>query len=159
MTADTTLTGVVDRKHTCVFDSETYVDAPVAETGGELVASQSATGHVHFIAHPRTSDRLKATKPDLILVGPLDPTDVTVQVVQKALHRYLLVLQSSSIIGGKGALTPFERLTVLWIHFRELRNRYDLYRSLLLMRSEWAKLLVAGVIGFAVASVTGGKTS
>lgn len=158
MIAARTRTGAVDRKYGVDFSEEAFIDTPVEERGGELVASQSATGHIHFIAHPRTSDRLKANKPDLILLGPLDPADVTVRLIRKALRRYLLVLQSSSIIGSEDALTLRERLIVLWIHFRELRNRYDLYRSLLSMRNEWAKLLITLAFGLFVGYVTGSKT-
>ena len=158
MTAGRTLTGVVDRKYGLDFDDETCVDTPVEETGGELVASQSSTGHIHFIVHPRTSDRLKTKTPSLILFGPLDPTDVTVRVIRKALRLYLLVLQDSSLIGYKDALTIRERVVVVWIHVRDLRRRYDFYRSLLSMNNEWAKLLFAGAIAFAIGYVTASKT-
>jgi len=161
MTAGGTLTGVVNRKYDkCElgFSDETCVDTPVVETGGELVATLSCNGFVHFIAHPRTSDRLKAIKPDLILLGPLDPADVTVHVIRKALRRFLLVLQNSSTIGAADALTVRERVWVVWFYFRDMRSRYDLYRSLLSMKNEWGKLLVTGVITFLIGYVTAIKT-
>jgi len=158
MTVGRTLTGAVNRKYGFDFSDETCIDTPVVETGGELIASQSATGYVHFIAHPRTSDRLKANKPNLILLGPLDPTDVTVRVIRKALRHYLLILQGSSTIGSEDALTFRERLIVILIYFRELRNRHDLYRSLLSMKNEWAKLLVPVVIALIIGYVSGSKT-
>lgn len=155
MAVGRTLTGVVSRKYGFDFSGETCVDTPIVETGGELIASLSATGYVHFIAYPRTSDRLKAIKPNLILLGPLEPTDVTVRVIRKALRRYLLILQSSSIIGTEDALTYRERLIAILIYFRELRSRRDLYRSFLSMKNEWAKLLVPVVIALIIGYVSG----
>jgi hypothetical protein len=157
LTALRSLTGVVDRKHDFSPEGFRFSDTPIEETGGELVASQSATGFVHFIAHPRTSDRLRATKTELIIAGPLDPTEVTVSRIRKALRHYLLVLQDSSIIGAEDALTRQEKLVVLWLYFRELRNRHDLYRSLLSMKNEWAKLLVAAVLAFLAGYITASK--
>lgn len=158
MTTESTLTGVVNRKYAFDFDDETCVDTPVLETGGELVVSQSSTGHIHFIVHPRTSDRLKTKTPNLILLGPLDPTDVTVRVIRKALRLYLLILQSSSLLGNTDALTIRERAVIVWIRLKDLRNRYDFYRSLLSMNNEWAKPLFAGAIAFAIVYVTASKT-
>lgn len=151
-------TGVVDRHP----DLETkrlfrFIDTPVEETGGELVASQSATGFVHFIASPRTSDRLKATKKELIIAGPLDPTAVTAPLIRQVLRHYLLVLQDSSIIGAEDALTRREKFVVLWLCFRELRNRHDLYRSLLSMKNEWAKIVVASAFAFLAGYITASK--
>jgi hypothetical protein len=121
MKAGGSLIGAVDRKHSSDFGDESCIDMPVEETGGELVASQSSTGCVHFIAYPRTSSRRKANKTDLILFG----SDVTVHVIRKALRRYLLVLQDSSTIGADDALTLKERAVVIWVHFSDLRNRYE----------------------------------
>lgn len=46
-------TGAVDRRFSPELGNEKYTDTPVLETRGELVASQSASGYVHFIVHPR----------------------------------------------------------------------------------------------------------
>ena len=152
-------TGTVNRKYGIDNDGESVSDTPVIETGGELVASQSASGYVYFIAHPRRSERIKSKDEELILQGPLEPTEVTVGVVQKALGHYLLILQSSSILGADDALTFRERIHVLWIRFRDMRTRYKLYVSLLTLNNEWGKAVVAGVVAFLVGYITGSKTS
>jgi hypothetical protein len=153
-----TLTGIVDRKHVVPWDNLQYADTPVFESGGELVASQSATGFVHFIVHPRKSDRITPNKNDLIIYRSFDPTEVTVQVIRRALKRYLLILQDSSMIGTEDALSFNERLAVIWLNFRELRSRHELYRSLLSLRNEWFKAIVAGIFAFVVGYITGSKT-
>ena len=157
LTALSSLTGVVDGQRNLYPEGLQFDGTRVEETGGELVASQSATGFVHFIAHPRTSDRLRATKSELIIAGPLDPTNVTASVIRKALRHYLLVLQGSSLIGIEDALTRQERLIIIWLYFRELRSRHDVYRSLLSMKNEWAKLLVAGALAFLAGYITASK--
>lgn len=151
-------TGTVTLKYGIDHNGESASDTPVIETGGELVASQSASGYVHFIVHPRRSERIKPKEDELILLGPLEPTKVTVSVVQKALKHYLLILQSSSILGTEDALTFRERIHVLWIRFRDMRSRYKLYVSLLTLNNEWGKAVVAGVVAFLVGYVTGSKT-
>ncbi len=153
LTAERSFTGVVDRKTTMTPVGLSHVDTPVVESGGEFVASQSAAGMVHFIAHPRRSDRGTPKRKELFLLGPLDPTEVTSNVVQRALYRYLLVLQSSSLVGSENSLSFAGRVRVRWIYFRDLRRRYELYRSLLALRNEWGKALVAGLIAVVVAFV------
>jgi hypothetical protein len=151
-------TGTVTRKYGIDHNGEFVSDASVIETGGELIASQSASGYVHFIAHPRRSERIKPKEDELILLGPLEPTEVTVGIVQKALTRYLLILQSSLILGAEDALTIRERIHLLWIRFHDLRSRYRLYVSLLTLNNEWGKAVIAGVVAFLVGYVTGSKT-
>jgi hypothetical protein len=70
ISTDRSLIGIVDREHHAFWVNPQYTDTPVFETGGELVASQSATGYVHFIIHPRCSDRLTPTRKELILFRP-----------------------------------------------------------------------------------------
>ena len=149
-----TLTGVVDRQYSLSLDGETYSDTPVLESGGELVASLSATGFVYFTAHPRSSDRTKPKRAQLFLLGPLDPATVTPAVVRRALARYLLILQASSLIGNENALTRLERWQVLWLHFRDLRTRYDFYRSMLTLENQWGRLFVAASLAFAGGYIT-----
>jgi hypothetical protein len=152
-------TGIVDRKQHAFWANPSHTDTPVFEFGGELVASQSATGYVHFIVSPRRSDRLVPTRKELILLRPYDPAEISPRLVRKVLKRYLLVLQDTSIIGTEDALTFFERITVIWMHISELRARHAFYRSLLALRNEWGKALVAGAVAFAVGYVTGsGRT-
>ncbi|WP_136416516.1 MULTISPECIES: hypothetical protein [Oxalobacteraceae] len=143
-------TGVVDRKYSSPLVEPSQTDSPVFETGGELVASQSITGDVCFIAYPRRSDRLNPEKKELILFHPFDPVEVTPCLIKKVLRRYLIVLQDSSFLGTEDALTWSERIVLVWLYFRELRSRHELYRSLLAMRNEWAKAVTAGVIAFVV---------
>lgn len=153
--AQRTVTEIVDRKHDAHWDIPPYTDTPVFETGGELVASQSATGFIHFIVYPRKSDRLTPNKSELIIYRQFDPTEVTIPIIRKVLKRYLLILQDSSLIGTEDALTFRERLIVTWLHFGELRSRHDLYRSLLSLRNEWLKAIVAGVFAFITGYITG----
>ena len=147
--------GVVDRKHNAPWDQPPFQDSQVVETGGDLVASLAATGLVHFIVYPRKSDRMAPTKNELLIYGPLDPNAVTSRVVQKVISRYLLVLQDSSTFGNEDALTIFERLAVMWLYFRELRNRHEFYRSMLGLRNEWGKAVIAGLIAYAVGYYAG----
>jgi hypothetical protein len=150
-------TGVVDRVQGDGWGGTEQIDSPVIETGGELIASISAMGLVHFIAYPRVSKRLKPKTKELFLLRPYDPADVTAMVVQKALRRYLLILQESSSLGAENAITYSERVLIWWIKFRDLRSRYDFYTSLLSLRNEWGKAIFAGVIAFLVGYVSGGK--
>ena len=148
-------TDTVNRKpHTDPFS---HLDTPVIESGGELVASISATGFVHFVIHPRQSERIKPKQAELILFRAFDPTEVTVSVIHKALKNYLLLLQSSSILGCEDALTIREKLSIFWIHFRDMRNKYALYVSLLSLRNEWGKALVAAAFAFLIGYITGNK--
>jgi hypothetical protein len=50
-----------------------------------------------------------------------------------------------------------EGILVWWIRFRDLRSRYEFYTSLLSLRNEWGKALIAGVIAFLVGYISGGK--
>lgn len=151
------LIGIVNRKHNAPSDQPSHTDTPVFETGGELVASQSATGYVHFIVSPRCSDRITPARKELIFLRPLDPSKVTPCLIRKVIKRYLLVLQASSTIGTEDALTFSERIAVRWLHIWELRARYDSYRSMLALRNEWGKALVAIVGAFVVGYVTGSR--
>lgn len=157
ITVQRLLTGTVHRKHNADFVEDSFVDTPVVETGGEFIASQSATGYVHFIMHPRRSDRIKPKETEIILLRPYEPTEVTVKVIRKALKQYLVLLQSSSILGNNNALTLTERLLVMWIRFRDLRNRYVLYRSLLSLSNEWGKAIIAGAIALIIGYITATK--
>jgi hypothetical protein len=162
LTVASSFTGVVDRKTNLTPEGLRTDDTPVVETGGEFVASQSAAGMVHFVVHPRRSDRIKPKRSEVFIVGPLDPADVTRKIVQKAIARYLLILQSSSLIGSEDALRFLERWRVRWMYFRDPRRRYELYDSLLALRNEWGKALVAGLVAliatFIAGYVTGSKT-
>lgn len=150
--------GIVDRKTNAPWDKPPYTDTPVFETGGELVASQSAQGYVNFIVYPRCSDRITPTRKELMLLRSFDPAEVTPKLIRKVIKRYLLVLQDSSAIGSEDALTFSEQIVVIWLHMWELRTRHDFYRSMLALRNEWGKALVAGVVAFVVGYVTGSRT-
>lgn len=151
-------TGVVDRVQGNDWTEREHFDSPVIETGGDLIASLSATGLVHFIAHPRVSKRITPKTKELFLLRPYEPTDVTVKVIRKALRHYLLILQESSILGIENAITYRERVLVWWIGFRDLRSRCEFYTSLMSLRNEWGKALIAGVIAFLVGYISGSKT-
>lgn len=89
----------------------------------------------------------------LILFRPFDPTEVTPRLVRKAIRQYLLWLASTSILGSED-VTLRDRLCIMWISFRDLRYRYELSRSLLSLRNEWGKALVAGVVAFVIGHYT-----
>ena len=114
--------GVVNRRLDPFSEDESARDAVVIETGGELVASLSFMGHVHFIAHPRQSDRSTPKTKEIILAGPLDPTDVTPAVIRAVLRKYLLILRSSSVLGMEDTISVMERAQILWIYFADLRK-------------------------------------
>ncbi|SDN72097.1 hypothetical protein [Polaromonas sp. JS666] len=149
-------TGAVTR--TTTHDSELrerVTDIPVLEEGGTLVASLSVSGHVAFIVHPRRSDRIKPAEEQIFLFHRLDPTDVTDGVLERVLLRYLLYMRSTSVIGIHDTLNVREYLTLLRMKVGDVRYQYRLSRALLSMQNEWGKLLLAGLIGWLVAYVTG----
>ncbi|WP_431265817.1 hypothetical protein ACQ859_11055 [Roseateles chitinivorans] len=141
--ASQTHTGVFNRKNHAPWHDPPYVDTAIWESGGELVLSQSATGHVYFVATPRRSERSTPDKQELILLGPLDPTDVTASVLKKAVKRYMLLLRSTSNFGGADALAPWEWLTFQWTYTWELRERQRLIRSALRLENEWLKAMIS----------------
>ena len=149
--------GVVNRRLDPFSEDESARDAVVIETGGELVASLSFMGHVHFIAHPRQSDRSTPKTKEIILAGPLDPTDVTPAVIRAVLRKYLLILRSSSVLGMEDTISVMERAQILWIYFADLRKTTQLARYVLTMTNEWAKVLAAGALGFLAAHLTASK--
>lgn len=134
--------GIVNRK--MVFGAEDSAnDRAVFEQGGELVASQSVSGHVFFIAHQRHSDRVNPIHKEIILLGPLDPSEVTPKLVSQVLKKYTLVLRSSSIFGMNDTLSIRERMQIQWIYLCDIRERNLIILSVLSMKNEWAKLIFA----------------
>lgn len=158
VSAERSFIGIVDRTHTALWEQPTFQDTQVVETGGELVVSQAASGFIHFIVYPRRSDRLKPVKKELLLFSPIDPVEITPRLVRKVIRRYLLVLQDSSTFGSEDALTFLERVMVSWLYFRELRSRNEFYRSMLGLRNEWGKAIVAGVVAFVIGYIAGGPS-
>lgn len=149
-------TGAVTR--TTTHDSELrkqVTDTPVLEEGGTLVASLSVSGHVAFIVHPRKSHRIKSKEEQIILFHHLDPTAVTEGILEKVLLRYLLYMRSTSVIGIHDTLSIREYLTLIGMKIGDVRYQYRLSHALLSMQNEWGKLLVAGLVGWLVAYVTG----
>lgn len=144
--AQPSFTGVFDRKYNPSWDGDDYVDNRVHEEEGDLVASLSPTGFVHFIAHPRRSTKLIPPDTAIILLRGLDPAEVTTATIHKALRRYLLIIQGSSLIGVENSLSPKERVLLLWIRLTELRHRYEMVRSLLALKNEWGKIIATFAI-------------
>ena len=143
--AQQSLTGVVNRTYRSPFeDGPPHSDSQVWETGGELVATQSITGHVYFTVTPRKSDRSIPEKTELIIMGPLDPCNVSESRVRKVVARYLLLLKASSNIGWD-SLSMREWLAYQWMHMVELRARQDLMRAgIKFVRSESLRAFVGG---------------
>ena len=146
--------GVVNRRLDPFAEDESVNDVIVVEAGGTLVASLSFLGHVHFIAHPRYSERSTPQTKEIILAGPCDPAIVTPAFIQSVLKKYLLVLRSSSVLGMEDTISKWERAQILWIYFSDLRKSNQRALSVLTMTNEWAKLLVAGALGFLAAYFT-----
>ena len=141
--------GIIEQTYRALERSEPCSVFTPIETGGALVASQSATGFVLFIVHPRFSDRVDSTKKELLLFRPLDPAEITPRLLEKVMRLHLLLLQDSSLIGSQDALAFSERIEVWWLYFfRELRNRHEFYRSGLSLRNEWVKTLVTLALGY-----------
>lgn len=143
--AGQSFTGTFNRKYRSIFeDGPKHSDMAVLETGGELVASQSVTGHVFFLVTPRQSDRSKPDKTDLIIMGPLDPCDVTERRVRKVIKRYVLLLKATSNVGS-GSLSFMEWIIYQWMYTFELGSRNQLVRDMLSLRNEWVKAIFAAV--------------
>lgn len=147
------------RKLLPFFFDEDHVDRPIREDGGQLVASLSVQGYVFFISHPRKSEWIKPTDESLIIGGPIEPTKVSAKLIQKMVRRHLIVLRKSSFYGGNGSLSWWERWVYRGIIFRELRNRYTLYRSLISLTNEWGKAIVAAVIATVLSLLAAAITS
>jgi len=145
--AQQTPTGVFNRTYRFPFEEgPQYSDAVVWETGGELVATQSITGHVYFTVTPRASDRNTPTRTELIIMGPLDPCDVSERRLRSVVSRYLLLLKASSNVGGD-SLSVREWLIYQWMYIFELRSRQDLIRSIIkFLKSETLRAFVGGAI-------------
>lgn len=149
-------TGAITRKtvHNEDFEERVF-DTPIFEDGGTLVASQSVSGHVAIIVHPRKSERIKPIDEQIILFGRLDPTDVTDAIIEKAIRRYVLYIRSTSVYGLYNSLSLIERLTLIHMRLSDIRYQYKLSRSLISMQNEWAKILVAVALAWAIGYFTG----
>jgi hypothetical protein len=151
VTATRIPTGAIKRTITYREDfSEQYIDQPIFEEGGVLVASKSISGHVAIIVHPRKSERLIPNEEQIILYERLDPTDVTNKLLEKSIRRYLLYIRSTSLCGHYDALSMSEKLTIVLMKIGDIRYRYMLSRSLLSMKNEWAKIIFVTIIGWAI---------
>lgn len=149
-------TDALKRQYISAFDrdGEEFSDRQVFEEGGQLVASQSAEGHVFFVSHPRRSEWCEPRDNAYIIGGPFEPTDVTRRVVQKMIRRHLIVVRTSSIFGGPRSLTFRERLAYQFIVLVELRKRYRLIRALMTLSNEWGKAFVAAALALLVSLVS-----
>nr|WP_315493950.1 hypothetical protein [uncultured Rhodoferax sp.] len=150
------LTGAIKRTTTFNDEFEELVsDKPVLEDGGVLVASQSVSGHVAFIVHPRKSERIKPSEEQIILYVSLDPTEVTAGLISKVFRRYLLYVRSTSIFGIHDSLSLGEMATLVLMKIGDIRYQYELSRSLMRMKNEWAKIVVAAVLAWAFGFLAG----
>jgi hypothetical protein len=150
--------GVVNRRMNPLLQDESANDVLVIERGGSLVASLSFNGYVHFIAHPRFSDRTTPSTKEIFLTGPIEPTKVTPHLIQRVLDKYLLVLRSTSVFGMEDTLSYRERMVLLWIYFIDIRKKNQLIRSVFAMSNEWTKVLAAGLVAYVVGYLTAGKS-
>lgn len=144
--AQQSFTGIFNRKHKDPWeDGPPHVDTPVWETGGVLVATQAITGHVFFTVTPRESDRSTPHTSELIIMGPLDPSDVSDRRLRKVIARYLLLLKASSNVGWD-SLSVRERIAYQWMYAIELRSRQDIMRAgIKFFRGESLRVFVGGV--------------
>ena len=141
-------TGAIVRSvsHDAEF-GERVSKTPVMEEGGTLVASLSVSGHVAFVVYPRKSDRIKPVEEQLLLIHRLDPTDVTDRVLNRVILKYLLYMRSTSVLGMNDTLSTREWFALIWMKIGDVRYMHNLSRTVISMKNEWAKLLLAGVIG------------
>lgn len=156
ISATRTLTGAIKRTttHSEEFEERVF-DTPIFEEGGVLVASQSVSGHVAIIVHPRKSERIKPKEEQIILHERLDPTDVTNKLLEKAIKRYLLYMRSTSLYGCHDTLSLVEKAIIISMKIGDIRYRYKLSRSLLGMQNEWAKIILAAIAALAIGYLTG----
>lgn len=150
--------GVVNRRVNPFLEDESANDVVVFERGGSFVASLSFNGYVHFIAHPRFSDRTTPRTKEILLTGPIDPTGVTPKLIQRVLDKYLLVLRSTSVFGMENTISYWERIELFWIYFTDIRRKHQLIRSVISMSNEWAKLLAAGLVAYVAGYLASGNS-
>lgn len=158
LVADMNMTGAVDRKSRFDLEEfkEIHIDTHVRETGGALVASQSVSGFIHFIAYPYTSDRIRAVPKQIFLAGPLHPNDVSPRLLRRMVRRYLLILRRSTVFGGTQALTWPEHARYWWIRLMDVRTKYRLGFEILTLKNSWANVLAGAIAGW-VAGYFSGK--
>lgn len=156
ISASRMFTGAVKRTTTCAegFQGKTS-DTPILEEGGALVASQSVSGHIAIIVHPRKSEKLKPGEEQIILYERLDPTDVTAELLEKAARRFLLYMRSTSLYGIHDGVSILEQAAIISMKVGDIRYKYKVSRSLLGMQNEWAKLIFAALTAWAVGYLTG----
>ena len=148
-------TGAVKRSITTDAElGERISDALVVEEGGALVASLSVSGHVHFVVYPRKSDRIRPAEEQIFLYHRLDPTDVTEAILRKVVLRYMLYMRSTSILGIHDTLSLREYALLIGMKMGDVRFLYKTSRAFISMKSEWGKLLAAGLIAWLVAYLT-----
>ena len=155
ISASRTLTGAIKRTTTQSEDfSERVFETPIFEEGGALVASQSVSGHVAIIVHPRKSDRIRPKEEQIILYERLDPTDVTSKILERAIQLYLLYMRSTSLY-GRDTLSMSDKVIIIFMKIGDVRYRYKLARSLLGMQNEWAKIIITAIAALAIGYSTG----
>lgn len=156
VTPGKSLTGVSKRTVTHSSDLDELITyTPIIEEGGALVASQSISGHIAFIIHPRESERIKPQEKELFLYSQLDPTEVTDALIDKVIRTYLIYLRNTSLFGMHHTLSTKERIMMIYIKMADIRYKYKISRSLLSMNNEWAKLIMPILLGLIVGYFTG----
>lgn len=118
----------------------------IFEKGGNLVVSQGHEGLVLFMFTPLSTDKVDLNFREVLISPPLDPRKIDTKYLNNILKRYLLLIRFTSLYGNQ-TLTLFERLKISLIFIMDIRHKYDLVRSIISMKNEWAKLVVAALLG------------
>ena len=145
-------TGVIENINTP--NSEGF--SCVTESGSALIASFTSEGTVAFIIYPYKSTRHYRNEKNIILYADLSPDDVIDPIIEKCISRYLLYIRCSSVYGtySRSSITDIARMS--WITIIDIRNRQNLYKSVIYHSHEWSKIIGAGIIGYIVAALTKG---
>jgi hypothetical protein len=124
-----------------------------AEKGSALVASFSSTGSVAFIIYPYKSERYSRNEENIILHISLNPDNVSDQLIDKCISKYLFYNRNSSIYGVYSN-TFLDIIKINWMILIDIRNRKKLLQNFWTLFVEWSKIIGAGIAGYIVAVLT-----
>lgn len=142
-------TGVVERVNT----PEQKGTSCEAEKGSALVASFSSTGSVAFIIYPYKSERYSRNEENIMLHVALNPDNVSDQLIDKCISRYLFYNRKSSIYGVYSN-SLMDIIKINWMTLIDVRNRKKLLQSSWTIFKEWSKIIGAGLVGYIVSEIT-----
>lgn len=127
---------------------------PIYEKDCRLVASLCATGTVTFMMTPYKSDRHSMREDDIILEHRLIPERVSDRLIQKQISSFLFYSRFTSLYGISQKTNFFDLTRYYWLLLRDIRNREKLIKKSLIFLNESWKILLAGIVGYIVATLT-----